>query len=38
MDLKNDLSKLPKSILFKEEGVSEVDKKTTATPRVYNLK
>ena len=38
IDLKVDVKKLPKSILFKEEGVSEVEKKTTVKPRVYNLK
>jgi len=38
MDLKNNLPKLPKSILFKEEGVSEYENKSSTKPRVYNLK
>lgn len=38
IDLKIDVKKLPKSILFKEEGVSESEKKTITKPRVYNLK
>ena len=38
IDLKIDIKKLPKSILFKEEGVSECQKKTQIKPRVYNLK
>ena len=38
MDMKNDLSKLPKSILFKEEGVSEDGNKSFAKPHSYNLK
>ena len=38
IDLKVDLKKLSKSILFKEEGVSESEKKVIIKPRVYNLK
>ena len=38
MDLKVDISKLPKSVLFKEEGVSEDPRKTKIKPASYNLK
>jgi hypothetical protein len=38
MDLKINLAKLPKSILFKREGVLEEENVNPLKPRGYNLK